>query len=76
VKPSDEVPVDQDQTLAVDARDDTHRTANNPDEGRESTNELRPGSVIKGRFVIDSIIGRGGMGIVYRAKDLMSLSKC
>jgi serine/threonine protein kinase len=32
--------------------------------------ELAPGSVIKDRFVIEAQIGRGGMGIVYRARDL------
>jgi hypothetical protein len=39
-----------------------------PTEGDSAT--LRAGSVIKSRFVIESVIGRGGMGVVYRAKDL------
>jgi len=30
----------------------------------------RVGSVLKGRFVLESIIGHGGMGIVFKAKDL------
>lgn len=31
---------------------------------------LTPGTVIKGRFVIEGTIGHGGMGVVYRARDL------
>jgi hypothetical protein len=32
--------------------------------------DLHVGSVINERFVIEGILGRGGMGVVYRARDL------
>jgi len=31
---------------------------------------LERGSVLKGRFVLENVVGRGGMGVVFRAKDL------
>jgi serine/threonine protein kinase len=36
----------------------------------EPQRDLQPGSVINRRFVVEGILGRGGMGVVYRAKDL------
>lgn len=40
-------------------------------EGRKAVRqaELEPGSVFADRFTIQSLIGRGGMGVVYAAKD-------
>src|SRR5262245_51726893 len=33
---------------------------------------MRPGEVVAGRFQIESIAGTGGMGMVYRARDLLA----
>lgn len=31
---------------------------------------LRPGDVVKDRFVLEDVIGKGGMGVVFRVRDL------
>jgi predicted Ser/Thr protein kinase len=32
--------------------------------------DVGPGTVLKGRFVLEDVVGRGGMGVVFRARDL------
>ncbi|HEX5419175.1 MAG TPA: protein kinase [Gammaproteobacteria bacterium] len=36
----------------------------------EDSRALQPGEVVKERFVLEDIIGTGGMGVVFRARDL------
>lgn len=38
--------------------------------GAINSKDLPLGTVIKNRFVIEGLLGRGGMGVVYRVKDL------
>lgn len=38
--------------------------------GEPSTTAIGPGAVIKERFVLESLLGQGGMGSVYKARDL------
>ncbi|HEY3516250.1 MAG TPA: serine/threonine-protein kinase, partial [Gammaproteobacteria bacterium] len=38
--------------------------------GAEDVPDVAPGFVLKGRFVLEQEVGRGGMGVVFRARDL------
>jgi eukaryotic-like serine/threonine-protein kinase len=57
-----------------EARLDSTKNINNPlkeDEGGESKRlQIRPGTTLVNRYVIQDVIGVGGMGSVYRARDL------
>src|SRR6478735_5715157 len=67
-------PEDPDATRVVTrhqpASSDASESSTAPRRPSDSSTRLGPGSVIKDRFVIESQIGHGGMGVVYRARDL------
>ncbi len=46
----------------------TRRDGDDLDNG-ETLRGLRPGQRVFGRFVLETLVGRGGFGLVYQAKD-------
>ena len=49
---------------------DTHRITQDFNSGALPDKELQPGSILVNRYAIQEVIGIGGMGSVYRARDL------
>lgn len=60
-------------TAQSTGRQSTSSSWSSPSQWQDNAGEdvtLTVGSVIKGRFVLESIIGKGGMGLVYKALDI------
>ena len=41
--------------------------------GRSKSRKIEPGAVIRGRFQLDKVLGVGGMGTVFRGRDLIKV---
>lgn len=69
--PATKPPVDSDRTMLLTRRpigppDGT----SHPQSGDQPAPIIGCGSILKGRFVLESIVGYGGMGVVFKARDL------
>lgn len=59
--------------VAAPAPSEAGRDAAAPGAASAAPQPLAPGSVLKERFVLDEVIGVGGMGTVYKGRDLLKV---
>ncbi len=71
LKATDEVNIEPGAMLTVGGLETLSDTQTSSGRGN-ATPTLEAGEVFADRYLIDGIIGRGGMGVVYRAKDKLS----
>ncbi len=64
--PASAAPTSVPSTPTTGTRDAMWREGANAEEAPD----VKPGFVLKGRFVLEEEVGRGGMGVVFRARDL------
>ncbi|MGH1485280.1 MAG: serine/threonine protein kinase [Cellvibrionaceae bacterium] len=60
----------KDGSLTKRTSDITDKTIFNPAQKKSANTKLIVGAVIKNRFILEECIGHGGMGTVYKARDL------
>lgn len=68
--PSADSPAPAEATRLQETSQPTRLSPESGGEEKTSAQRLEPGSVIKNRFILDSLLGEGGMGRVFKARDL------
>ena len=66
-------PLDDSSPVLISAMGAAERGTPDLANAGESEGKLGPGSVLKDRFQIDDVLGVGGMGTVYRGRDLIKV---
>jgi len=71
VSPHREIGTQRAGDIVVHHKDDATRIISATEQRRPKTQTLQRGSIIKNRFRLAREIGRGGMGVVFAARDLI-----